>query len=281
MKTTSKNDFTSINYSHNIVDKILLSKKIPYDTLNELLPDFPDNINEVTMYIDLYSMFSNFYNPHILEDETLFISGNKSKIASMIINMVSHYRRYFATRKNLYSTFVFYYNSKEPINELEVNHNFKKTFRLNKFSQESMYLKFNNLLQSSIRLASIIMDYIPRAYIIDSETIDKSLVPYYLIKSYNESIKEDEYRTNVNIIFSNDRYEVLNCVYDDETYLLTSNFGKSTITLNNDLDLIKKYSNDDKYEDDENPILSKYLIPFLFCFGGYTKYDIGGEKIIA
>lgn len=264
-----QNLLNEINYSGTKIDKALNSKKVTYENLNSLIPPIPNSVKKVTLYFDLYNLINRLYiksnNPS--DEEVLFLSKNKYLLASHLIGVVAHYRRYFATRRGLLSDYYFYYNTQIPKYENSIIPTFQTSYFNKRFSEQSEFHKLNQLISENIRIFKMIVEYIPNAYLIDSEDINKSLVPYHFINRF----KED--KSNINIVVSSYKYEMLNSVFNEETYFLDIKQSENTKFLIPDLestDLI------DNFVDKNNKSLniSYYLLPYLFTLTGYDKYDV-------
>jgi len=248
--------------SDTTMEKILNAKKIKYDILNSLFPKFPKNTTTVTMYIDVFSIINNLYNPNILENISAFNDEKSFIFSSNLINLAAHFRNYFATRKQLYTNFVFFYSTEKSERELKIYEDYRKEFYIKRLDNNSEFILMNNLIRSNLNLCQILTNYLPHIYFVDTKGINPNLVPYHFIQSQ----ESDE----ISIIYSNDKVQMLNCLQNKNTYLLTSSYGN--VNLYSQSDFIELYSKKD------NNGLNPQLLPYMFAFSGCKKYSIEGNK---
>jgi len=248
--------------SDTTMEKILNSKKIRYDILNSLFPKFPKNISTITMYIDVFSIINNLYNPSILENISAFNDEKSFIFSSNLVNLAAHFRNYFATRKQLYTNFVFFYSTEKSKKELEIYEDYRKEFYIKRLDNNSEFIIMNNLIKTNLNLCQILTNYLPHIYFVDTKEINPNLVPYHFIQSQ----ESDE----ISIIYSNDKVQMLNCLQNKNTYLLTSGYGN--VDLYSQSDFIELYSK--KGDVSLNP----QLLPYMFAFSGNKKYSIEGIK---
>jgi hypothetical protein len=251
-----------------LIEKILNSKKIRYDLLNDLFDHIPSKYETVTMYIDLLSILNSLYNPNILESITSFDGDKKRLMSSNIINMAAHFRNYFATRKGKYTNIIFYYSLDESKYETEDNCNYRKDYYFKRFSKSSEFMVMNKLIKDNIELCEIISDYLPHIYFVNTKEINPLLVPYYYI--------EQSLDNELNIIYSNDKMNMLSCLSNShDTYLLSASFGK--VVLYDKGSLLELYSNSKDYDDSKYSI-NPDLLPLAYAISGHKKYNIDGLK---
>jgi len=255
-------EYDDIYNSDTTMEKILNSKKIKYEILNSLFPKFPKNITTVTMYIDVFSIINNLYNPNVLENISSFNNEKSVIFSSNIINLAAHFRNYFATRKQLYTNFVFFYSTEKSKKEIELYPDYRKDFYIKRLDNNSEFIIMNNLIKNNLKLCQIITDYLPHIYFVNSKEINPNLIPYHFIQSQGS----DE----ISIIYSNDKVQMLNCLQNKNTYLLTSSYGN--VNLYNQNDFIELYSGKDEFD------INYQLLPYLFSFSGNKKYSIDGLK---
>jgi len=120
----------------------------------------------------------------------------------------------------------------------------------------------NNLIKTNLNLCQTLSNYLPHIYFVDTKEINPNLTPYHFIQSQ----ANDE----ISIIYSNDKVQMLNCLQNKNTYLLTSSYGNVNLYSQNDLVELyckKEFTN-----------LNVYLLPYLFAFSGNKKYSIEGIK---
>lgn len=248
-----------------VMEKILNSKKIRYEILNDLLPKFPSSIDTVTIYIDVLSVYNNLYNPRVLEDVSVFNNRDKFILSSSLINMAAHFRNYFATRKQMYTNIVFFYSFQKSKREVSMYPDFKLDYYAKRITNEDTYRNMNKLFKDNLKLCKIISDYLPHVYFVNTKNVNPFIVPYHFIK--------DQLPNEVGIIYSNDKLQMLNCLETGKgTMLMTAGFGD--VKLYNELDLIDYYAKKEDMDDVINP----QLLPYIYAISGYKKYNITGLK---
>jgi len=251
-----------IHNSDTTMEKILNAKKIRYEILNSLFTKIPKNITTVTMYIDVFSIINNLYNPSILENISAFNDEKSFIFSSNLINLAAHFRNYFATRKQLYTNFVFFYSTEKSEKELEIYPDYREEFYKKRLDNNSEFILMNKLIKSNLNLCEILTNYLPHIYFVNTKEINPNLAPYHFIGCQ----ESDE----MAIIYSNDKVQMLNCLQNKNTYLLTSSYGNVNLYSQNDL--IELFCKKDEFT------LNPQLLPYLYSFSGHKKYSIEGCK---
>lgn len=252
-----------IHNGDTLIEKILNSKKIRYELLDKLFNfEIPSRKDTVTMYIDLFSLLNNLYNPNVLDTITNFDDDKKLLMSSNIINIAAHFRRYFATRKSLYSNIIFYYSLDKSENELKVNENYRNDYYKKRFDKNSDCIVLNNLIKTNIELCEIISDYLPHIYFVNSKKVNPNLVPYHFI--------QNQLKNEFSIVYSNDKISMLNAIYNKNVLCLTANYGN--VNLYSKTDLLEVFNKDNEFR------INVGLLPYLLSFTGYSKYNIEGIK---
>jgi hypothetical protein len=251
----------------NLIEKLMNGKKIRFEVLNELIPKFPDNIDTVTIYIDLFSIIHPLYNIKILEEvhNLVMNDNNKFLISSHLINTAAHFRRYFATRRNCYTNIVFYYSLEKSKNEIEINPNYKFDFydkRL-KYKNTSFYL-LNKNIKSNIDICEILSDYLPHIYFINTEEFNPLIVPYHFSQGQGNN--------ELSFIYTDDKVSTLNLLYRKNMNLLYQGY-KAISFINNKEDLLYIYSGKENVYENK---INSYLLPYIYAISGYNKYNIEG-----
>jgi len=248
--------------SDTTMEKILNSKKIRYEILNSLFSKIPKHITTVTMYIDVFSIINNLYNPQVLENISAFNDEKSFIFSSNLINLAAHFRNYFATRKQFYTNFVFYYSTEKSEKELGVYPDYRKEFYTKRLDNNSEFILMNNLIRENLKLCEILSNYLPHIYFVNTKELNPNLVPHHFIQCQ----EKDE----MSIIYSNDKLQMIHCLQNKDTYLLTSSFGN--VNLYSQMDLVELYNNKENYE------INPQLLPYMFAFSGNKKYSVEGCK---
>ena len=150
-------------------ERILLSYYIKYDKLIELTDAAfrGNNSNIVNIYIDLYDMVQQLYNP------TLY-SNKEFIIASSIINLAAHYRSFFWTRyRTMTRIFLVYGN----YNATDNHRKFYPLFGDSSIQMMNNFDKINDSIISQLQMVKFICGYINDVYYIGSN-YDFSLFTY-------------------------------------------------------------------------------------------------------
>lgn len=135
-------------------DELILSTlgifKIKYSVLDTL------NINDIDIFhIDLNTILETLFKiKNIFDDGSSYLFT----IASSIINLVAHFRSYFAKKQNNTTIYLYYSHGKVDNKNLSDN------------------------IDDTLSLLSVIVKYIPKVYLIDDKKTDIKLCMNYLIK---------------------------------------------------------------------------------------------------
>jgi len=196
-----------------ILDKILNSKLLNYEKLNELLFPFIKKYKKesvVNIYIDVWDWVKQLYNPDITENLNSLVNNEKYTIASHLINIVSHYRHYFASRHQMYTTFYFIVSTnkcKELTNKFP---DYKKDFYEKRLNINNQYFGvLNSIMKTNFEICKIYIEYIPHVYWIDTNNLDPRGMLHCILELNNKldnigEIQKIKNEGSLNIILSND-----------------------------------------------------------------------------
>ena len=238
------------------------SFKVKYIYLNQLFNNETfKNIQSVNLYINLESVIHTFHQPKYEEVLTtctkVEISNYYKSFISNIINLAAHYRFYF-TKAKIESTIIFYYNifdDYKMLNNTIYNPDYRKYY-YNSYNNDKFSL-MNGIITEGIAYAKTIADYIDRVYILSSDKIESSLIPF-IIKD-NKKIK-----SNLNIILSKDLYDLQ---YANHNFLvLYPDKEESCIIYKNNLMKFLRYyfnMDEEKVKIDINPKLITFILSVL------------------
>lgn len=246
------------------------SFKIKYTILNELLKDEEyikkSSTTPINIFINLDSVFKNLCTRNI--DEGIRSNDRRKLILEMIsdiFNLGAHYKNYFS-KMNKKVELIFYagypYN-KNKYKNLTFNKFYRKNFNDKINSTDNIMIK--NIFEESIKLAKYISDYMNKVYILTSDIIEPSLIPYV----YNNKISTESHH---NIIITKDKYDYQ---YINKNYTILrpkKNSEDYVIKSNNFLDVLKV---ENKIN---NPkIINNDFYPFILSLLGESSRNI--EKI--
>lgn len=213
------------------IEKILNLKKIRYDKMDELFKKYRSVLVEgstINIFIDLPSTVKQLYNPENIKGLSGIIKKkDKYIISSILLNMIGHYRHYFATRHSCYTNIIFMYNSKiDSYIKDKINPDYRKTYYDKRFLLNNpVFSDLNLLLKDNYKIMKTIIEYIPHCYFLDSTCRDYRSIFPYIIDQY-------EFQDNLNIILSTDNLMYQNTLLGETIILEPKGENSSIITSN-------------------------------------------------
>lgn len=260
-----------IDENMTIVEKILHSKKLNYKDLKEISdPYFKDNKCEtINIFIDLFDILKQLYSPQLIEEFKTIRTTTKMNMISEIINIVGHYRHFFVTRYNKFTTIVLYYSTKEDSYLKTINPDYKKDFynkRLIKEKNSEFYV-VNKVINDCLTVVKEYLNYIPHAYLVDTGNIDPRYFNYLIKKEIDVSnaINPNDYT----IIMTNNKLSLLDLNEFDNTIIFKNNYNSKYF--------INKEQIFDELELENNTGLPTDIIKYLFALSG--NKDINMKNI--
>jgi len=192
------------------VARFIDSFNIKYNILKDITdkkfsnPLYANNSEVINLYIDLNSMLKPIY--HTCKGQNI---EDYSGITASLINVCSHYRRFYLTRYGVY-TRIFIINSKN-------NHylNRQLVYDYNKSLQDAINANdiAKDLIEHNMKLLNILVPYLPNIFLID--TTFETGVMIYDIMSRNDVMNE-----KTHIILTKDTYNYQLCSMKPNTYIL-------------------------------------------------------------
>ena len=183
---------------------------------------------------------------------------------SNFINVAAHYRKYFTNHK-IKSNIVFYYNeigdeyvelNNSAIVDGYRSHHFESVTSLDR-------LTVNSIIQESIPFMKIITEYIEDVFMIGTERVESSLIPYILTM-------ENQLPSNMNIVVTKDPYDYQ---YVNENFLVVSRYKNDAVVLTKkNIMRFMRYRNKCDITREINPL----LLPFVLSCLGDRKRSIDG-----
>lgn len=205
--------------NNEVIEPIINFQKIRYEKLSELLNE--KNIKtkrRFNIFINMETILDYFYKEQIVAAINSLRSRENIILVPEFLNLIAHYRHYFWTRYQAKTRFFIYHLNKK----VTKSKNKYMSDILNRYSIENIHNgMMNDIFKSNIRMISSICNYIPKVYFIQSNGIEPSLIPYYLINKYS---KEKDY----NIIISRDYYDYQLTEFNN-TFMLTAAGMRSKI----------------------------------------------------
>lgn len=217
-----------------IMQALLNSKKVKYVVLEKLVKQLPMNTDELNIFISAESIFKSFYTPQLNEKVNVLRNADKYLISSEFINIMAHYRHFFWSRYRIPTNFFVYYSSKEASYNKSLVPDYRESYYNKRSFSTYEYSNLNKMIYDNMKLAVLLSEYLPNIYIVDTKTLEPSVLPYHIITN-NGSIDG-----LTNLIFTNNKmdYQLANL---PDTYIVDLKSDDTRI-LNKDeimLELIK------------------------------------------
>ena len=241
-----------------VIEPIINFQKIRYVKLSELLDDKGFKIRRrFNVFINMETILDYFYKEDIIAAMNSLKSRENIILVPEFLNLIAHYRHYFATRYQAKSRFFIYHINKGVT---RAKHNYMSKI-LNKYSKDNIHTgMMNEIFRSNINMISNICKYIPKVYFIQSDGLEPSIIPYYIIDKYS---KEKDY----NIIISRDYYDYQLTNFNN-SFMLTAAGNRSKIYNNHDAINKKVRNSHEEYG------LTAWHIPFIIALIGDKDRNI-------
>ena len=211
-----------------MIDKIINSKKIKYSVLDDILRDYLNFKNHrnknMNVYIDLETITKQLYTENVLESFNHVKDKDRLAISAEIINIIAHYRHYFASRKQMYSRFFLFYSNDPSKYHIEINDEYKASFYSKRKTDNTSFRIMNNVMNYSMSIVKDIVNYIPNAFLLNTGNMEPTLVPYFIMNESN-IVKEEDY----NMIISNNPVFKQDLKYNENSIILELRNDKSKI----------------------------------------------------
>lgn len=207
------------------MDKYFNSHKVKYFTLDKLIQPIKRSypIKTVNLFINLDDLYHRYHVP--FNNEVLLTSGSgmeRSMIAN-ILNLCAHYREFFV-REGWNTTVYVYYTSLytgEFRNELYIENYRKHYFDIVAPSNQDFYA-INSCFHSCLDLMTILFQYINGVYLVNSNQIEPSVMPYY--------IQSKIHPADWNFILTRDSYDYQYIAYPKWSILYAHSQNVTLIT---------------------------------------------------
>lgn len=243
--------------------------KVKYKILENLIRQNITNLNpgsNVNIFINLETILVKIANSNI--DDYMKVKKNERilELISSIINVAAHYRLFFS--KNKLYTRVYLYMNNPSTNVRYKNNVLEKNYRNSyKYAFNKPNSIFKNVLNDSMDLLKVIVEYIDGVYVIDTNEIESSLIPAIIDKHADTN-------SNINLIISNDRYDYQYCIDNDRYYILRAKQDDSYIVSQKNV--MQNIKLEDKVVNDIN--IDNSFIPFMLSVLGDKKRNIDKIK---
>lgn len=254
--------------SSEMMQIVLNSKKVKYAVLEPLIEkNLPSDTQEVNIFISIETVLKQFYNPKLNETVNSLDSEDKFLLSSEIINIVAHYRHFFYSRYNMPSNYFLYYSSAKAFYNLTEDSNYRKDYYDKRLSSKSEFYTLNKMIKKNLELANILSEYLPNVHIIDTKSLEPSVLPYYIINN-NEGVGG-----LTNLILTNNQldYQLANL---DRTFILNLKMDDSEIISKDGL--MAKMLKSSKIKN-STPLDPNFYTSVL-SISGYKPFNIDGLK---
>lgn len=245
------------------MDPIFNLFKIKFTVLDKIITENCKDItpnSKVNVFINLEDIIKKLSSSNIEDYLRMKNSDRNLELMANILNLASHYRLFFSKNK-LYSKIFIYLNY--PFNTLYKNRIVNLDFRSyyeNKYTKNPNHFVLQEVLTNSLPLAKVITEYIEGVYLIFSDYIESSTVPYIINKNTNSNV--------INFILSDDIYDYQ--YVNHGFYLLLSKKDDSiVITKDNVFNILKT-----KMDINNSCSLDSRYLPFILSLLGNKKRSI-------
>lgn len=206
-----------------IIERIINSKKLNYNKMIELVKPYVEGgryggevkNRNVTIYIDINNVIKQLYSPQIAENFTHVKTNNRLNLVVEVVNIIGHYRHFFASRLNMHTRFFLFYSKEESLYHKNIDKDYKKEHYSKMKKDNLTYRDINKTINSTLDLVKMIVNYVPNAYFINTFKIEPTLLPYYIIDKTNIDDNDD-----YSLIVSNDKIYRQLLKYKDRLLLL-------------------------------------------------------------
>lgn len=250
-------------------EKILHSKKVRYaildNLINPILPDIEEVGDTVNIFIDVYSVYNQLFNPETIDMFSSMNKREKNKFASDILNMAGHYRNYFGKFHSRYTNIYLYFPSRICEEKVYKMPFFKKEWYEKRLDFDNIVFgTFSKLIARNLEVTKRISEYLPHIYVIDTRAIDHLVVPELVIQ-------KSEMEKKVNIVISNDNLSLAIPSKYEYGFMLTVKGDNSKLIDN--FGIADALSTAKTIGGKENQIV-KYFFDYIIALAGIKKMGI-------
>lgn len=188
------------------------SYKMRYEMMDKFLnPIFRSRyVRKLNIFISLDNLYHTMHRPQV--EEEIIAMGEKAALRNIsnVFNLVAHYKQWGIRHNCVTKVWGIYTSSNIFRNEVYVE-GYRDKFKDYMDPKHPKFFYTNEAINKRASFLSIIANYIPNVYMIDSRTIEPSVIPLL--------IAEDISPANLNILISRDRYDLQYCYKDSWIYL--------------------------------------------------------------
>lgn len=244
-----------------IAKYLIGASNIKYEVLDTIFRDVPIRNDIINLYIDTDYVFHRLYRNNTNSD-LYAVDSNVlvMDIVVTVINMIGHYRRYFATRLHKDNRIFLLFNTKIPAYQKHCYDSYGQTYYEKYKRNNKDYGEITAVIQSAYKFIKSIIVYFEGLYCIDNSGIDNLTAIQHI--RLNEVTKND-----YSIIFTRN---LLACqlISDNCSVLYTKRDDSYMITDKDPYEAILAGKKTTSGE------LTASMIPFCFGLSGYTERGI-------
>lgn len=253
----------------NQLDPIFNMHKIKYVDLSSMIQKNCIELKKTSAF-DVFINIDSIYRKMVGENIEDYIKASKKNIqyglVANIFNLVAHYRKFFTNNKHnnrIYLYTQFPYSS--TLDNESIYPNFR-THYMDSFKVSGRYGHLGVNLSEVVPLVKTIFEFIDGVYLIESQSMEASLIPYIVSKVSN--------RTAIRLILTEDIYDYQYVNYNG-FYVI--DFGNKEsrlfINKNNAIDWFKIKNHYDGKE-----TCSSIYLPFLLSVTGDRRRGLERVK---
>lgn len=250
-----------------LIEPIINTHKIKYGILTDLVKNNIEDGNKINIYINLDTIFSKFYSKNVLEGISDLRGLEAIALSSELINMAGHYRHFFHSRFNVSSKIFFYYSSRQPKFNASILPSYALDMVQRKSVENAMFHGLNEWINSNIQLMNTIIEYLPETYLLVTDIVEPSMVPYHLMKNH------ENVDGLVHLLLSKDMYD-FQLLSMPNTYALRLKYDNSFMITKNNIYEIMCSGKDVKYK--PSIPISPELYTFVLSVAGCRSRGLKG-----
>lgn len=250
---------------NSMIKYLVGASRIKFSVLDEIFKEIHINQDMIVMYVDAHSILYRLYRLKSLDSiYSLPAEVAVKDLVVSFINVLGHYRRYFATHLGKTNDIIVTFNRKLPNYQGSIDPDYQhKLYEIYEPDHKD-YSALTEIVDTAIQFIKSIVPYFEGIYFLENEGIDDYAAMYYMMTS-------EKYNGVYNLIFSRNILptqligNTCSQLYNkrDSSYLITNN----TVYQNGIL-------KDRKTVASEN--LTSDLLPFIWTLSGCS--DIGLKK---
>lgn len=163
-----------------VIEPIINGFKIKYSMMSDMIHISELEGRKTNVFINIDSILSKFFRSdevisafNSLEDNVI--------LTSELINIIAHYRHFFWSRYRMPITFYLYHCNKQPKWQKKYVPNYNiKTLDKIQDKENPKYGGLPEAIEQNLRLVKLLSTYVDKAYYIESDGLEPSVIPYYV-----------------------------------------------------------------------------------------------------